>query len=374
MKIKDFGVEIWMNLYENNCEYNLAETCVESLKIGELLEMAGLKESFYDELCNMKLTYGAIEGSQELRKEICKLYKKVKIENTSVTHGAIGANALSIMTLVEPGDRVVSVLPTYQQHYSIPESIGAEVKILPLEYENQFLPDLNQLKELVNENTKLICINNPNNPTGAVMDEEFLKKIVEIARTVDAYVICDEAYRGLTHEGESFTTSIADLYEKGISTASMSKTFSMAGIRLGWIAGPEEFIEKINRQRDYHVISVGMVDDRLATIALQNKEKILERNLKIVRENAKLLDDWIAGEKLLTYIKPKGGTTAFLKYDFDMPSVDLCIKLLEETGVMLLPGSALDMEGFLRIGYCNSPEVEKAGMEKISEFLKQFES
>lgn len=374
MKIKDFGVEIWMNLYENNCVYNLAETCVESLKVGELLEMAGLTESFYYELCNMKLTYGAIEGSLELREEICKLYKNVSIENTTVTHGAIGANALSIMTLVEPGDRVISVLPTYQQHYSIPESIGAEVKILPLKYENEFLPDLEQLKELVNDNTKLICINNPNNPTGAVMDEDFLKEIIKIAKSVDAYVICDEAYRGLTHEGNSFTTSIVDLYEKGISTASMSKTFSMAGIRLGWIAGPEEFIERINRQRDYHVISVGMIDDRLATIALKNKEKILERNLKIVRENAKLLDEWVNGEKLISYVKPKGGTTAFLKYDIDMPSVDLCIKLLEETGVMLLPGSALDMEGFLRIGYCNSPEVEKAGMEKITEFLKQFES
>lgn len=374
MKIKDFGVEIWMNLYENNCVYNLAETCVESLKVGELLEMAGLTESFYDELCNMKLTYGAIEGSLELREEICKLYKNVSIENTTVTHGAIGANALSIMTLVEPGDRVISVLPTYQQHYSIPESIGAEVKILPLKYENEFLPDLQQLKKLANDNTKLICINNPNNPTGAVMDDDFLKEIVKIAKSVDAYIICDEAYRGLTHEGNSFTTSIVDLYEKGISTASMSKTFSMAGIRLGWIAGPEEFIERINRQRDYHVISVGMIDDRLATIALKNKEKILERNLKIVRENAKLLDKWVNGEKLISYVKPKGGTTAFLKYDIDMPSVDLCIKLLEETGVMLLPGSALDMEGFLRIGYCNSPEVEKAGMEKITEFLKQFES
>ncbi len=372
MKIKDFGVEIWMNLYENNCKYNLAETCVESIKVGELLDMAGIKDSFYDELLEMKLTYGDIEGSVALRNEICKLYKTVKPENISVTHGAIGANALSIMTLVEPGDRVISVLPTYQQHYSIPESIGAEVKILPLKFENEFLPDLEELKKLVNDNTKLICINNPNNPSGSVMDEKMLKEIVEIAKRVDAYVICDEAYRGLTHEGDSFTTSIADLYEKGISTASMSKTFSMAGIRLGWIAGPEELIKRINTQRDYHVISVGMIDDRLATIALQNKEKILERNLKIVRENAKLLDDWVKNEPLITYVKPKGGTTAFLKYDIDMPSEELCLKLLKETGVMLLPGSALDTEGFLRIGYCNDFEVEKAGMEKMTEFFKQF--
>lgn len=372
MKIKDFGVEIWMNLYEDHCKYNLAETCVESIKVGELLEMAGIKDTFYDELLDMRLTYGEIEGSVALRSEICKLYKKVKIENISVTHGAIGANALSIMTLVEPGDRVVSVLPTYQQHYSIPESIGADVQILPLRFENEFLPDLDELRGLVNDNTKLICINNPNNPSGAVMEEKMLKEIVEIAKSVDAYLLCDEAYRGLTHEGESFTTSVVDLYDKGISTASMSKTFSMAGIRLGWVAGPEEFIARISKQRDYHVISVGMIDDKMATIALKNKDKILERNLKIVRENAKLLDDWVNNEPRITYVKPKGGTTAFLKYDFDMPSAELCLKLLDETGVMLLPGSALDTEGFLRIGYCNGYEEEKAGMGKMTDFFKQF--
>ncbi|WP_206457760.1 aminotransferase [Anaerovorax sp. IOR16] len=373
MKIKDFGVEIWMNLYENNCEYNLAETCVESLTVDEILTLSGEKESFYDKLLNMKLTYGAIEGSIPLREAITTLYRKVKVENLTITHGAIGANALSIMTLVDRGDRVISVLPTYQQHYSIPESIGADIQILRLKEENNFLPDLDELKELAIPGTKLICINNPNNPTGAVMDEEYLLKIVDIAKGCGAYLLCDEAYRGLTHDSEnSFTASVADLYEKGISTASMSKTFSAAGLRLGWVAGPEDFIEKINRQRDYHVISVGMIDDALATIILKNKDKIVKRNIEIVLNNAKLLDEWVAKEPLISYVKPKGGTTAFLKYDIDMSSVDFCVKLLEQTGVMLLPGSALDMEGYLRIGYCNNPEIIRKGLEKISEFLKQY--
>ncbi|MEA4987192.1 MAG: aminotransferase [Anaerovorax sp.] len=373
MEIKDFGVEIWMNLYENNCDYNLAETCVESLTVDEILTISGEKETFYDKLLNMKLTYGAIEGSIPLREAITTLYRKVEVENLTITHGAIGANALSIMTLVDRGDRVISVLPTYQQHYSIPESIGADIQILRLKEENNFLPDLDELKELAIPGTKLICINNPNNPTGAVMDEEYLLKIVEIARGCGAYLLCDEAYRGLTHDCEnSFTASVADLYEKGISTASMSKTFSAAGLRLGWVAGPEDFIEKINRQRDYHVISVGMIDDVLATIIIKNKDKIVKRNIEIVLSNAKLLDEWVAKEPLISYVKPMGGTTAFLKYDIDMPSVDFCVKLLEQTGVMLLPGSALDMEGYLRIGYCNNPEIIRKGLKKISEFLQQY--
>ena len=372
MKIKDFGVEIWMNLYENNCEYNLAETCVESLTVEELLDFSGQKDEIIEEIVKMKLTYGAIEGTERLRSGIAGLYKTVGIENLSITHGAIGANALTLMTLVERGDRVVSVLPTYQQHYSIPESIGADVKIAQLRPENRFLPDLDELRSLVNSNTKLICINNPNNPTGALMDEDYLKEIVEIARSVDAYVLSDEAYRGLNHEGDSFTTSIADLYEKGIATGSMSKTFSLAGLRIGWVAGPEDFIEQINRQRDYHIISCGMIDDRLATVAIENKDKIINRNIGILRNNIKMLDDWVAKEPLITYVKPKSGTTAFLKYDMDVPSEDLCIRLLEETGVMLLPGSALDMEGYLRIGYANTSSIIEKGLEKFSKFLKQF--
>ncbi len=372
MKIKDFGVEIWMNLYENNCEYNLAETCVESLTVEELLDISGNKQEIIDEILAMQLNYGDIEGSTRLRKGITGLYKNIDIENITITHGAIGANALTIFALVEPGDRVISVLPTYQQHYSIPEAFGADVKILQLKSENNFLPDLDELRSYINDKTKLICINNPNNPTGALMDEEFLKEIVEIAKSCGAYVLCDEAYRGLSHEEESFTTSIADLYEKGISTASMSKTFSLAGLRLGWVAGPKDFIEDVNRRRDYNTISCGKIDDRLAAIAIENKETILKRNLKIVRNNIEILDKWVANEPLISYVRPKAGTTAFLKYDIDMLSEEFCVKLLEEKGVMLVPGKALDMEGYVRMGYAYSPKVIEAGLEKISEFLREM--
>jgi aspartate/methionine/tyrosine aminotransferase len=372
MKIKDFGVEIWMNTYENDCKYNLAETCVESLTVDELIQMSERKDHLLKEILEMKLTYGDIEGSLSLRTNVANLYENARPQNVTITHGGINANALSILTLVEPGDRVVSVLPTYQQLYSIPESIGAEVKILKLREENSFLPDLEELKSYVNDKTKLICINNPNNPTGSLMDEAFLKDIVEIARSCDAYILCDEVYRGLTHEGNNFTVSIADLYEKGVSTGSLSKTYSLAGLRVGWVVGPEEFIERVNRQRDYHIISVGMINDKLASVALENKDKILERNLSIVKQNKKILDEWIAKEPRISYVKPKGGTTALLKFDAPMKSDEFCIRLQNDKGVMLLPGSALEMEGYLRIGYCNNTQVLLKGLEELSVFLKEI--
>jgi aspartate/methionine/tyrosine aminotransferase len=371
MKIRDFGVEIWMNRYETKCEWNLAETCVESLTVAELLEMAGKTGTILSELLPLKLTYGAIEGSDRLRRLIAGLYEKQAVENVVVTHGAIGANALVHETLVEPGDRVISVLPTYQQHYSIPESYGADLQILKLSEANGFLPDLQELRRLATPGTKLIVLNNPNNPTGALMDRAYLEKIVEIARISGAWILCDEVYRGTDQQGDGMTASIADLYEKGISTGSMSKTYSLAGLRLGWIVAPSELIHAVSIHRDYNTISVGMLDDHFAAIALENRDKILSRSQTITRTNLAILSEWIESEPLISWVKPKSGTTALLKYDLPMSSEAFCIKLLERTGVMLTPGSAMDVEGYLRIGYANSEAILREGLKRLSQFLKE---
>ncbi len=371
MKIREFGVERWMDRYEHQCELNLAETCVESLTVGELLRMAGKEDAFLAEMLSMKLTYGAIDGTERLRENVASLYATQGVPNVLITHGAISANALVYETLVEPGDHVISVLPTYQQHYSIPESYGANVGILRLREENGFLPDLDELKRMVTNNTRLIAINNPNNPTGSLMDEAFLEEFARIARSCGAFVLCDEVYRGTDQHGSGFTASIADLYEKGISTGSMSKTWSLAGLRVGWIAAPVDVIQSVRTHRDYNTISVGMLNDLLASIALEHRVALLERNHGILRTNLALLDAWIAAEPALSYVKPKSGTTALVRVDIDMTSRDFCVALLEKTGVMFTPGSALDMEGYVRIGYTNGREVLEAGLPRVSGFLKE---
>ena len=372
MKIKPFGVEIWMNEFENHCEFNLAETCVASLTFQQLLEISGKNADVLDDLLPMKLTYGAIEGSDRLRDAICTLYERQKRDNIVVTHGAIGANALVHETLVEPGDHVISVRPTYQQHYSIPESYGATVDILQLRPENGFLPDLDEFADMIRPETKLVAINNPNNPTGALMDAGYLEKFIKIARCSQAYILCDEVYRGTAQYGDASSPAIADLYERGISVAGMSKTFSLAGLRLGWIAAGLEIREAVSIHRDYNTISVGMLDDYFAALALESKARILERSHRITRGNLQILDDWVNGEPSISYVKPKAGTTALLKYDFDMSSRDFCIELLKETGVMFTPGSVLHMEGWLRIGYANNPGILRSGLEKVSGFLKHL--
>ncbi len=372
MHIEPFGVEIWMNEFEKVCELNLAETCVESITIAELLALSGKDESTLAEVLSFKMTYGDIEGSDRLRDAIAALYEKQKRENILVTHGTIGANSLVHQALVSRGEKVVSVIPTYQQHYSIPDSIGADVQHLHLRPENGFLPDLDELRAMATPGTRLIAINNPNNPTGSLMDRAMLEEIAAIAGEVDAWVLCDEVYRGTDQEGTGMTASIVDLYDKGISTAGMSKAFSLAGLRIGWLAGPEEVVERVMIHRDYNTISVGMINDHYAAIALENYESILSRSQKITRENLAILADWVEAEPLISWVKPRSGTTALLKYSLEMPSRDFCIRLLKETGVMFTPGSAMNMEGYVRIGYANSAAVLRDGLERVSGFLKRM--
>ena len=372
MDIKTFKVEEWMNEHEKTALYNIADTCVNTLSLDELFSLTNTnKYEFFDGISGQKLGYGHIQGSPDYKNGICKLYKSLKPENIISTNGAAGANYLVFYSLVNPGDRVISVTPTYQQLYSIPESFNADIQYLRLKPENNFLPDLDELKKLITKNTKLICLNNPNNPTGALIPETMLKVIVNIAD--GAYVLCDEVYRGL-NQNDDYQPSIADIYENGISICSMSKIFSLAGLRLGWIASKnQEAIEKCLRHREYNIISCGMIDEILASLALKNADIIIKRNKKILKENLHILNEWIKRQKHYSYVKPRSGTTALIFYDFSMTSKDFCEKLQKEKGVFLTPGFCFDIENCARIGYAGQKAELIKGLEKLEEFAIELE-
>jgi len=372
MYIAPFGVEIWMNEFEQTCELNLAETCVESITMSELLTLCGRDEAALAEVLSFKMTYGDIEGSDRLRDAIAALYESQQRDNVLVAHGTIGANSLVHQALLSRGDKVISIVPTYQQHYSIPESVGADVHLLHLRPENDFLPDLDELRSMATPDTRLIAMTNPNNPTGSLMDRPMLEAVAEIARNTDAWVLSDEVYRGTDQEGQGMTASMADIYEKGISTAGMSKAYSLAGLRIGWLTGPTEVVEQVMIHRDYNTISVSMIDDHYAALALENYQAILGRSQEITRENLAILAEWVEGEPLISWVRPRSGTTALLKYELDLPSRDFCVQLLDETGVMFMPGSAMDMEGYVRIGYANNADVLRERLHRVSGFLAQY--
>lgn len=375
MKISPFAVEEWMNAYETGAKYNIAETCVDSVSADELFELTGTdKKEFLDAFCARRLTYGDIEGAPKFREGVAKLYKTIAPGNVVTTHGASGANHHVFYSLVEPGDRVISIMPTYQQLYSIPRGYGADVHIMRLRRENHYLVDLDELKKLATPDTKMICINNPNNPTGALLSDEMLSKIAEIASDCGAWLMCDEVYRHLTQTDE-WSASAADLYEKGISVGSMSKVFSLAGLRLGWLAAHDtDALKAFMSHRDYNHISCGVFDEALAALALSAPEKLLARNRAIVHGNLSILSAWMDAQPRLDWTKPMAGTTALIYYDFDMPSYEFCERMYRETGAFVTPGDCFEEPKSFRMGYACDELTLKNGLDAMGRFIKILES
>ncbi len=201
------------------------------------------------------------------------------------------------------------------------------------------------------------------------MPEDMLEEIVGIARAADAWILCDEVYRHLSQE-DGWCPSIADMYEKGISVSSMSKVFSMAGLRLGWIATRDmSVVKSCLTHRDYNLVSCGVFDEMLAALALKHSGRLLERSRNIVRENLRILDDWVNSEEHVSYVKPKAGTTALVPYDLDIPSYDFCVEMYQKTGAFVTPGDCFEEPHSMRIGYAYGKQDLIDGLNAISEFI-----
>ncbi len=254
MKIAGFGVEAWLNAHEREATTDISQSSIAALTMAEIaaLDDQQAPQDFYEELGAARLDYGWIEGSPRFKELVSQLYEQVPAANVLQTNGATGANHLAIYSLVEPGDHVIALYPSYQQLYDIPKSLGATVDYWHIHESAGWLPDIMELQRLIRPETKMILLNNAINPTGSLLDRTLLEQVVTLARSVGAYVLADEVYEPLD---ETPFVSIADLYERGIAVNSLSKTYSAPGIRIGWTATPSQAIADIFRKyRDYTMI------------------------------------------------------------------------------------------------------------------------
>lgn len=372
MRIDEFKVETWLNPRDHACKYNLGASCVKAFTVEELLALCGAPvNDFCDQLKKMSLHYGPFYGLERLKGAIGKMYRDVLPEQVLTVHGGTGANNLVMTELLQPGDNVVAILPNYQQHYAIPQSLGCEVRRYVLTKENGYLPDFAQLEKLVDHNTRMITLSNPNNPTGAFLEEQPLKQLCDLAAGVGAYLLCDEIYRGLS---DTYMVSACDLYDKALVTCSTSKVFSMAGTRVGWIIAKNcQDFERLENRRSYDTICDGVFDEWITAIALEHYEKILQRSRSLVRENRAILDAWLARQPHLSTLPQSFSTTAFITYDYDIPCEELCHDLYEKTGVLLCHGGCFEMPRSFRLGYgFGDPEKFRAGLQVLEDYLREL--
>ena len=369
MKFETFELERIQSLYENTVEYNLTESGIHPFTPRELLN-----EEEIEAMLNLRLGYGQTNGSIELREAISQHYPGATIENVLVTNGSAESNFTFAWSNIQPGDEVIVMLPNYMQIWGIARYLGARVKPFYLREELNWAPDLNELKELVTSETKMICLCNPNNPTGAILDSKAMESIVEMAAKVGALLHVDEIYRGAELEGDE-TPTFYGSYDRVVVTMSLSKSYSLPGLRMGWLVGPKGLMDKGWAYHDYTSISTNIISQYMATLIMQpdRRIKVLTRGRKMLRENLAAFENWVDGHsQLFHFIPPRAGGMAFMRYDMDINSTVLSDKLRLEKSVFIIPGDCFGMDRYLRIGIGGEKDHLLAGLDLIDQTLNEL--
>jgi len=369
MKLQVFEMERWQSTWENRVEYNLSESGVHPITVGELLGGADV------EFLGRSLGYVQTNGSEELRREIAAIYPKATVDNMLVTNGSSEANFVAMWSFLERDAEIAVMLPNYMQIWGLAKTFQARVKPFRLnETHGEWKLDISALKRAVGRRTRLIAVCNPNNPTGAVMRDETVDEICDIARKVDAWILSDEVYQGAELDGAT-TPTFWGRYKKVIVVNGLSKAYGLPGLRIGWIATTRDLAQKLWSYHDYTTICPTALSDYLARKALkpEMRAKILARTKKILQANLPIIKDWVEQHRdNLSFVPPKAGAIAYLKYKLKINSSRFAERLLDEKSTLIVPGDQFGMDGYLRIGYGAPREYLTGGLNRISELVEQI--
>ncbi|KAL3458165.1 pyridoxal phosphate-dependent transferase [Aspergillus heterothallicus] len=391
VKIDPFEVDHWILTRHAAAKHSLAHSYCSAISIDDLLvgNRSNEGENAWTSILAKPMEYGPMKGSPALRSRIADLYshpptEPLPIENIVTTPGASLANFLVLFSLLGPGDHAIVQYPTYQQLYSVPTSIGAEVSLWKAHEEDGWRLDLEELKQLIKSNTKVIVINNPVNPTGAALEKPILDEIISLAKQHSITILSDEVYYPLFHSISPAPPSVLSLgYDKVVVTSSLSKAYSLAGLRVGWIASRDTgIIDTCVNSRSYALITLSQVDEHLAALALgaASVKRLMERNTELARRNLRVVQEFIdAWAAVCSWVKPVGAPIGFVKFVRDGKAVDdveFCTRLLERKGVLLVPGSkcfgeASEFRGYVRLGFGEETHRLHAALTEVSAFIEE---
>ncbi len=371
MKFKPFELERWFVKYEHDCEIMMGESGVKPLTLKELLDLTG---NSIDKVLDTKLGYGWSNGLPKLRELIAEEYEELDTNHIVVTNGAIEANFIISYTLLEPNSEIITSFPTYAQLWQVGENLGARVKKWRLLMDNKYKPNIDQLADMISENTDLIIINYPHNPTGACIERTDLEEICALAEQYNIPVLSDEIYRGLEYKTTDRAPPAADLYENAISVAGLSKVYGLPGLRIGWLACQnKELLKRIWSFRDFTSICNGVLNEKVAEIALKSREILRERGRKIAVKNFEILKQWVDDHSdVISWVPPKAAVLTMLMYHFEMDSETFCKGLAEEQSVFTAPGSCFETEKQFRVGFGYDTERLKEGLKRLNEYLESL--
>lgn len=371
--IPAFKLEEFWKKYEFSAPHLLCPSDAETWLLKDIVAMADPETRLLWD--NLSLGYTESPGLPALRKEIARLYDSLEIDHILTTAGAEEGIYCAMHSLISPGDHVIVVSPTYQSLITLPESLGAEITFVDIRSKDKWKLDSDRIQSAWRPSTKLLLLVCPHNPTGTLIERDVYEKMISLARKTGAFIFCDEVYRFLEIDETERLPAIADAYEKGVSLNVMTKSFGLAGLRIGWLASKDrEFLQKVNSYKMYTSICNSAPSEILALVALRSKDKILKRNREIVLRNVDLLDAFVKRHPAsISWVRPQSGTIAFMELLLSIPIERFTEELVKKTGVLIIPAAIFDCPGnYFRIGFGrkNMPEV----LNRFEQFLITYEN
>jgi aspartate/methionine/tyrosine aminotransferase len=370
MNLSPFKLERYFAKYEFTTEYLLCSSDCEALSIADLL---ALEEGAAEKFQNVWLGYTESQGSPSLRKEISKIYESIQPEEILVHTGAEEAIFLFMQAVLKQGDHVIVHSPCYQSLTEVAKAIGCDVSPWLAREENNWALGLDELKKLLRPNTKVIVVNTPHNPTGYLMSRADFDSVNRFVQENNLILFCDEVYRESEYDPSTRLPAACDMGEHAISLGVTSKTYGLAGLRIGWIATKNKKIyDAMASLKDYTTICNSAPSEFLAEVAMRNRGKLIERNLGIIKNNLAVMDEFFARHfSVFTWIRPQAGSMGFPKLlhgDIE----DFCDKVVRNAGVLLLPGTMYDDTGnHFRVGL-GRKNLSQA-VERLDNYLRHIQ-
>jgi aspartate/methionine/tyrosine aminotransferase len=364
MPIELFEMERMQSTWENLVDYDMSESGVRPLTLRELIEMGFDLDAFLDQ----PLGYSQSNGTIELRERLAAIYPGTDLEQIEVTNGTSEANYLIALSQLVPGDEVAIEMPNYMQMPGVARSLGATVRTFRLQQGRGWEPDWDEFEQAVTPKTRLLYLSNPNNPTGGILSRSAMQRIVDRCESTGTWLLADEVYLGAEIERER-TTSFWGMGSRVVVTSGLSKAYGIPGIRVGWIVGPRQLVADCWSQHDYLTIGPNKLSDRLACIAVepQNRERCYARTRAILQHNLPIVREWIAqfgGH--VTWREPQAGAIALVRYDADVPSLDIAERVRINQSTLIVPGAHVGLEGYLRIWLGGREEFLREGLKRVA--------
>ena len=363
MAIERFDMERMQSTWENLVDYDMSESGVRPLTLRELVAMGFDLDAFMDQ----PLGYSQSNGTIALRERLAATYPGTDVDNIQVTNGTSEANYVIALSRLRPGDEVAMEVPNYMQMPGVARSLGAVVRTFRLLQDSEWEPDWTEFERAVTPRTRLLYLSNPNNPTGSILSRAAMERIVRRCEETGTYLVADEVYLGAEIDDER-TPSFWGMSERVIVTSGLSKAYGIPGVRVGWLVGPRDLVAETWTQHDYLTIGPNKLSDRLAQIAVepQNRERCYARTRAILRHNLPIAREWIASfGGHLSWREPRAGAIALVRYDADVPSLDIAERVRTRQSTLIVPGSHVGLEGYLRIWLGGKEDFLKEGLRRI---------